>query len=55
MIHLGDVMTDVLMYPDTVPDIAQKEGSGGPRPVASQSHCEDGHYLTSYVRLNTSF
>ena len=45
-IHLGNVV-----YPGIVPDIAQKEGSGGPRPVASQSHCAGGQYLTSYVSL----
>ena len=39
------------LYPDIVPDIAQNEGSGGPRPVASQSHCEGGQYLTSYMSL----
>ena len=39
------------MYPDIVPDIAQKEGSGGPRPVASQSHSVGGQYLTSYMSL----
>ena len=36
---------------DSVPDIAQREESGGPRPVASWSHCEGGQYLTSYVSL----
>ena len=41
LIHLGDVVTD----------IAQKEGSGSPRPGASQSHCEGGQYLTSYVSM----
>ena len=35
----------------SVPDIAQREDSGGPRPVASWSHCEGDQYLTSYVRL----
>ena len=30
---VGDVVTNVLCI--HVPDIAQKEGSGGPRPVAS--------------------
>ena len=39
------------LYPDIVPDIAQKEGSGGPPPVASQSHCVCSQYLTSYVSL----
>ena len=33
-IHLGDVVTHAL-YPGIVSDIAQKEGSGGPQPVAS--------------------
>ena len=32
------------LYPGIVPDIAQKEGSGGPRPVASWSHCVCGQY-----------
>ena len=36
------------MYPDTVPDISQKEDSDGPRPVVFQSQCEGGQYLTSY-------
>ena len=31
--------------------IAQKEGSSGPRPVASQSHCISGRYLTFSVSL----
>ena len=26
-------------------------GSGGPRPVTSNSHCVGGHYLSSYVSL----
>ena len=51
VIHLGDVMIDVLR---TLPDIAQKEGSGGPQPVSSQSHCEGGQYLASYVSLRCS-
>ena len=37
LIHLGGDRR--FLYPDTVLDIAQKEGSGGPRPVASQAHC----------------
>ena len=28
---------------------AERVGSGGHRPVPSQSHCEGGQYLTSYV------
>ena len=40
------------LYPRIVPpDIAQKEGLGGPRPVSSQSHCVGGPYLTAYVSL----
>ena len=31
---------------DSVPDIAQREDSGGPRPVASLSHCEGDQHLT---------
>ena len=50
MIQRGDVVTDNLCL-DSVPDIAQREDSGGPRPVASWSHCEGGQYLTSYVSL----
>ena len=54
MIQRGDVVTDILNIVntlDSVPDIAQREDSGGPRPVASWSHCEGGQYLTSYVSL----
>ena len=36
---------------DNIPTIAQREDSGGPRPVASWSHCKGGQYLTSYVSL----
>ena len=50
MIHLGDVVTNVLCI-QTLPDITQKEGSGGLWPVASQSHCVCGQYLTSCVTL----
>ena len=39
------------LYPDIVPDIAQKDGPGGPQPVASQSHGVGGQYLTYYVSL----
>ena len=49
-IHFGDVVTNVLCIQALiVPDIAQKEGSCGPRTIASQSHCVGGQYLTSYV------
>ena len=34
-----------------IPDIAPKEGSGGPRSVSSQSLCVGGQYLTSYVSM----
>ena len=27
------------LYPDNVPDIAQKDGLGGPRPESSQFYC----------------
>ena len=52
-IHLGDVVTKHSLFPGIVPDIAQKEGSGGPRPVASWSHCVYGQYLTSYAGYKT--
>ena len=48
MIQRGDRHSLCL---DSVPDIAQKEDSGGPLPVASWSHCEGGQYLTSYVSM----
>ena len=50
-VSLGDVVTKRYLYPDNIPNIMQKEGSGGPRPVASQFHCLGGQYLTSYVSL----
>ena len=50
-IHLGDVVTNILCINDSVPYIAQKEGLGGPRSVASWSHCVCGQYLTSSVIL----
>ena len=48
MIHRGDVVTNIMCL-DNVPDIAQREDSGGPRAVASWTHCEGDQYLTSYV------
>ena len=48
MIHLGD---KCYLYPDNISDIAQKEGSGGPRPVPSQSYWVGGQYLSSHVGL----
>ena len=39
------------LYRDKVPDIAQNECSGDPRPVASRSHCVDDQYLASYLSL----
>ena len=38
-------------FPFVVPAIAQKEGSGGSRPEASQSLCVGGQCLTSCVSL----
>ena len=37
------------LCPHSVPDIEKKEGSSGPRHVASRSHCAGGQYLTYYV------
>ena len=48
MIQRGD-RHSLCLY--SVLDIAQREDSGGPRLVASWSHCEGGQYLTSYVSL----
>ena len=48
MVHRGDRRS---LCPDSVSDIEQKEGSGGPPPVASQSPGVCGQYLTSYVSL----
>ena len=41
----------VWLWLDSVPDMAQREDSGGRRPVASWSCCEGNQYLTSYVSL----
>ena len=51
MIHRGDVVTKYFLCLDSVPDIAQREDAGSPRPVESWSHCEGDKYLTSYVSL----
>ena len=41
MIHCGDVVTNIFcQFLVNVTDIAQREDSGGPRPVSSYSHCE---------------
>ena len=48
MIQRGDIRS---LCPDNVPAIAQREGAGGSRPVASWSHYEGGQLLISYVNL----
>ena len=50
-IHLGGVVTNVLCGKALYQLLRKKEGSGGPLPVASQSHCVGGQYLTSYMSL----
>ena len=38
---------------DNVPDILHRYDSGGPRPVASWSHCEGDQWMGSF-RVNSS-
>ena len=51
LFHFPRWMIHRSLCPDNVPDIAQRQVSRGPRPVAYWSHCEVGQYLTSYVSL----
>ena len=52
MINRGYVVTNIICVLDNVPDIAEREDSGGPRPVASWSH---GKNKNSLFRHNNKY